>query len=84
MSWCFATINNRLAEIFFEGKNPNSNKIFGHTYVNRSEYTKEEEQKWIIEDTKKLKFSYRQGIYKSTLSKYTAKRQQKRHGRKIL
>ncbi len=28
--------------------------------------------------------SYRQGTHKLTMSEYTAKRQQKRHGRKIL
>lgn len=64
MSWRFAIINNRLAEIFFEGKNPNPTKIFGHAYVNRAEYTTKKEQKWITADTKKLKFSYRQGAYK--------------------
>lgn len=65
MSWCFAIINNRLAEIFFKGKSSNSIKIFGHAYVDKSEYSGKIEKKWIAKDIKKLKFSYRKGTYKS-------------------
>ncbi|OGJ43004.1 hypothetical protein A3B60_01050 [Candidatus Peregrinibacteria bacterium RIFCSPLOWO2_01_FULL_39_12] len=66
MYWCFATINNRLAEIFFKKGKTDSIKIFGHAYVNKSEYISKKEQKWIAEDTRKLKFSYRKGNYLPT------------------
>lgn len=68
MSWCFAIINNHLAEIFYEGENPKSMKISGHAYVNKSEYTTKKEKEWIANDTKKLNFSYHQGIYKSKIT----------------
>lgn len=64
MPWCFATINNHLAEIFFKGKSIKFMKIFGHAYVNKSEYASKQEQKWIAKDIKKLNFSYRKGNYK--------------------
>ncbi len=34
MKWCFATVNGRLAEIFFEREeNEKEPKIIGHSYV---------------------------------------------------
>lgn len=68
MFWCFAIINNRLAEIFYDGEKPNSMKIFGHAYVNKDEYSTKQEQEWITKDTKKLNFTYRKGIYKSKIT----------------
>ena len=64
--WSFATINNRLSEIFFEKKRGKL-LINGHCYVKKSEYKTKKEQKWIKEDTKKYKFSYRNKIYKDKI-----------------
>ena len=63
MGWCFAIINSRLAEIYFE-KNSEEIKFFGHCYVDENEYKSVEEKKWIKKDTSKTKFSYRNGTYK--------------------
>ncbi|MEK7104380.1 MAG: hypothetical protein AAB842_03210 [Patescibacteria group bacterium] len=63
MSWCFAIVNNRLAEIFFE-KGKRGAKITGHCYVRIEEYKTKQEQKWIKEDTAGLRFSYRNYRYK--------------------
>lgn len=62
MNWCFAIINNKLAEIYFE-KNKGSIKFLGHCYVNESEYSSEKEKKWIKEDMMKVRFTYRKGKY---------------------
>jgi len=56
MTWCFAIINNRLAEIYFEGEG--KKEILGHCYVDGKEYKTKQEKKWIKEDTVKHKFKY--------------------------
>jgi len=63
MDWCFAIVNGRLAEIFFERKNGKM-EFLGHAYVKKSEYKTKKEKKWIKEDTEKFKLVYRKGIYK--------------------
>ena len=64
MSWCFAKVNNRLAEIFFdEGKNREP-LIIGHCCVRKDEYKTKKEQKWINDDTKKVKIAYRNKKYR--------------------
>lgn len=63
MSWCFAKVNNKLAEIYFK-KEKGKLKIFGHCFVKKNEYKTEKEQKWIKEDTLKFQFIYKQGKYK--------------------
>lgn len=60
--WCFAIINNRLAEIFFEKKKGKAN-IWAHCYVKKSEYKTKREQKMIAQDTKKCRFVYRNKKY---------------------
>jgi len=66
MHWSFATINSRLAEIFYEKKDKKSAmKIFGHTYIDRKEYKMKWEKVMIEKDTSKLNFIYRKGVYKS-------------------
>ena len=60
-SWCFAIINGRLGEIYFN-KNGKS-KIYGHCYIKQEEYSKKE-QKMICSDTKKYHFTWRNGVYK--------------------
>ena len=63
MSWNFALINNRLAELFFE-KKKGKLEIFGHAYVKATEYKSKQEKKWIKEDTEKFRFVYSKGIYR--------------------
>lgn len=60
--WCFAKVNGKLAEIYFEKKR-GKNEIYGHCYVKKSDYETEEEQKWIEEDTKKFNFVYKNNKY---------------------
>ncbi|MCG2691926.1 hypothetical protein L6272_03800 [Microgenomates group bacterium] len=62
MSWCFAKVNHKLAEIYFEGK-PGKPKILGHCFVKKSEYKTKKELKWIDEDTKKFQLIYKNGKY---------------------
>ncbi|MDO8558959.1 MAG: hypothetical protein Q7R84_01375 [bacterium] len=65
--WCFATVNGRLAEIYFKEKYG----IYGHCYVKRKEYSKGE-QKIIDSDIQKYSFTYRKGYY---IDKYRGTRQ---------
>jgi len=62
MSWSFAIVNNKLAEIYFRHGKKNS-RIYAHCYVRREEYETKVEQKWIKEDTEHLCFRYRKGKY---------------------
>lgn len=64
MSWCFAIINGKLAEIYFEPRKKKEPKVFGHCYVRKEDYKTKKEQKYIREDTAKYQFSYRNKIYK--------------------
>ncbi|TSC90802.1 MAG: Uncharacterized protein G01um10142_236 [Parcubacteria group bacterium Gr01-1014_2] len=63
MPWCFAKVNNRLAEVYFDetSKGP---KIRNHCYVKIEEYKTKKEQKWIKEDTARFIFVYRKGKYR--------------------
>lgn len=63
MSWCFAIVNNKLAEIYFKDWKKRS-QIYAHCYVQKEEYKTKAEQKWILVDTKQCRFSYRKGKYK--------------------
>ena len=69
MGWCFAIINNRLAEIYFE-KNKSGIKFLGHCYVKESEYTLKEEREWIKKDIAKVQLVYRKGNYRNKLADY--------------
>ena len=64
MNWCFAKINNRLAEIYFEKKKGRP-KIIGHCYVREKEYKTKKELVWIKADTAKFKFVHRNRKYKN-------------------
>jgi len=64
MSWCFAIVNNKLAEIYFNKTKAGKPKIWGHCFVNRKDYKTKQEQKWIDLDTKKVKVIYRNKKYK--------------------
>lgn len=61
MTWCFAIVNNRLAEIYF--KSEGKKEILGHCYVYEKEYKTKQEKKWIKEDTAKYKFEYKKEKY---------------------
>lgn len=70
MSWCFAIVNNRLAEIYFETKKGKP-RIVGHCYANRRDYKTRQEIRWIEKDTKKYRIVYRKGAYKIMNSKFS-------------
>ena len=59
--WCFAIVNKKLAEIYFERKRGKT-KIQGHCYVGKEEYMTKREQKWIKHDTAKFQFVYRKKV----------------------
>ena len=59
MSQCFAIVNNRLAEIYFDKKKNGQTKIWGHCYVQKEDYKTKQEQKWFIRDIKRVKVMYR-------------------------
>jgi len=61
MGWAFAIINNKLAEFHFSTK---TKDIFGHCYVKLEEYKTKREQKMILEDLEKHKFTWKKGEYK--------------------
>lgn len=63
MSWCFAIINGRLAEIYLN-KTKKEPIFLGHCYVEISDYKTKREQSWIAMDTAKFRFSYRNKEYK--------------------
>lgn len=64
MSWCFAIVNNKLAEIYFEKKKNGKNGIFAHCYIKRKDFKTKKERKQINEDTKRVKVIYRGKKYK--------------------
>lgn len=60
--WCFAEVNGKLAEIYFE-KRRGKNEVYAHCFVQKKEYKTKRELRWIEEDTKKFKFIYKNGKY---------------------
>lgn len=64
MNWCFAIINKKLAEIYFE-ENNGKIKFLSHCYVNESDYRSVKEKAWIQKDTIKTQFIYKKGSYKA-------------------
>lgn len=63
MGWCFAIVNNKLAEIYFEKKKNGKVSFYGHCYVKKSDYTTIKEKQWIEEDTKAFRFAHHSGKY---------------------
>lgn len=61
--WCFATINGRLAEIFWWKGKGGKRHITSHAYVKRSEYKTKKELRWIDKESKAYRFSFRKGRY---------------------
>lgn len=64
MVWCFAIINNRLGEIYFDKKKNSRIKILGHCYVKREDFKTKQEQKCITADIKKVRVVYRNKKYR--------------------
>lgn len=64
--WCFGTVNNKLAEIYFKKK---GEKIIfqGHCYVKKSDYRTKKEQQFIEKDTEKVRLVYRESKYKEKI-----------------
>ena len=67
MSWRFALINNRLAEIYFEHDKKGRPLFEGHCYIDDVQDWTAEEKKCIPRDIKKYQFSYRKGFYRDKL-----------------
>ena len=70
MSWCFAIVNNKLAEIFFDKTQKGKTKIRGFCYADQSEYKTQKEREWIKEDTAKVQLIYQKGKYISKLKDF--------------
>lgn len=64
MNWCFATINNKIGEIYFEKNKKGQTKLLGHCYVKREEFKSKQERKELEEDIKKFKIIYKNKKYK--------------------
>ncbi|TSC86402.1 MAG: Uncharacterized protein G01um101416_675 [Microgenomates group bacterium Gr01-1014_16] len=62
MSWSFAIINNKLAEVFFD-KTRNGINFHNHCYVKKSEYTNKEELKQLEKDIQKVRLTYKNHQY---------------------
>ena len=66
MPWCFATINNKLGEIYFDKvrrRNKSRTVFKGHCYVKRSEFRTKEETRALDRESAKFHISYRNGKY---------------------
>jgi hypothetical protein len=62
--WCFAIVNNKLAEIYFANDDKKKRTVvWGHCYVERSEFTTKKEQREIDHDTERNRFTYRNKKY---------------------
>lgn len=62
MNWCFALVNGRLVELFFEKKHGKP-YMLGHAYVKENEYKTAHEKKQIRTETEKFRFTYRNKSY---------------------
>jgi hypothetical protein len=64
MNWCFATINNRLGEIYFEKKKTGRIKFLGHCYIKKEDFKIKKQRNVLEEDIKKFKIIYRNKKYR--------------------
>ncbi|MBU3965408.1 hypothetical protein KKG29_03925 [Patescibacteria group bacterium] len=64
MNWCFAVINGKLGEIYFEKNKNGQINFLGHCYVKREWFKTKQEQKCIGADVKKVKIIYRNKKYR--------------------
>jgi hypothetical protein len=65
MNWCFAMVNGKLSEVYFE--KDKKCKVFGHCYVRLNEYKTKKEKNMIKADIKRCWFVYRKGRYKEAV-----------------
>ena len=61
--WCFAIVNNRLAEIYFERVRNSNPEILGYCYVRKEDFRTKTEQRQIAKDSEHLKIIYRKKKY---------------------
>ena len=64
MYWCFAKINGRSGEIYFDKNKNDRVKIIGHCYVKKEEFKTKGELRDFDQETKKFKIIYRNRKYK--------------------
>jgi hypothetical protein len=69
--WCFAKVNGKLAEIYFEEKR-GKNEIYAHCFVDKKNYKTKTEKKWIEEDLKRVNLSFKNKKYTNKANKYTS------------
>jgi len=63
LKWCFAIINGKLGEIFFNKSTNGQPKIHSHCNIKREEYSKKA-QKMIDTDIAKYRFTYQKGKFR--------------------
>jgi hypothetical protein len=51
MDWCFAIVNGKLSEIYFNKSKKGKIKMIGYCHVMKSDYKTKMEQKYILYDT---------------------------------
>lgn len=64
MSWQFAIVNGKLAELYSE-----DGKILGYCHVDINDYKTKKEKEWISSDIKDARISYRKGVFRNMLTK---------------
>jgi len=64
MYWCFAIINNKSGEIYFDRRENGEVEFQGHCYVKRTDFRIKGELHALDQETKKFKIVYRNKKYK--------------------
>lgn len=73
MDWSFAIVNGKLSEIYYNKNKKGEMKFIGFCHVNKSDYKTKMEQKYILHDTAKFVFTFRNGVYKQLSNDRTTK-----------
>lgn len=60
--WCFAKVNGKLVEIYFEKKR-GKNEIYAHCFVDEKDYKTKQEKKWIEADLKRVNLIFKNKKY---------------------
>ncbi len=63
MNWCFAKINNRIGEIYFDRTKGGQARIFSHCFIERANFIAKEENEAFESDAKKFKVVYKNKKY---------------------
>ncbi len=61
--WCFALVNGKLAELHYDKLKNSERRLYAHCYVKNSAYKTKREKKWIKEETKNARFTFRNKEY---------------------